>query len=65
MSLHDLWHTFVLGTTLFAGASVVLVLLVPLLFEETPGGLGRARAAVGGLAIGALALLAVEWLRVH
>ncbi len=60
-----MWHVLVLGSTLLAGAAVVLYLLAPLLFDEVPGSLRRVRPVVFGLVVAAGALLALEWLGVH
>ncbi len=60
-----MWHVLVLGSTLLAGAAVVLYLLAPLLFDEVPRSLRRVRPVVFGLVVAAGALLALEWLGVH
>lgn len=65
MSAHQLWHVLVLGSTLLAGASLVVVLLAPLVFGAVPSGLKKMRPVVFGLAAAAAALLALEWLGVH
>ena len=65
METHDLWHIAVLGSTLMAAAGAALVVLSPLLFEEPPPGLAKARVFVLGLAGLAAVLLTVEWLGIH
>jgi hypothetical protein len=63
--VHRLWHAVVLGSALLALCGVALLVLAPLLFEEPPPGLERARPVVLALAGLAAALLAVEWVLVH
>lgn len=65
MSSHDLWHVAVLGSTLFAGAAVAILALSPLLFDEPPPGLTRAKPLVLSLCALAAILLIAEWLGVH
>ncbi|HWC15121.1 MAG TPA: hypothetical protein VG929_11115 [Actinomycetota bacterium] len=65
MSGHDLWHIAVLGSTLFAAAGVVIVVLASLLYDEMPPGITRARPAAAGIVAAAGALLGLEWLGVH
>ncbi len=65
MSWHELWHVAVLGSTLFAAAGLLTLLLAPVIFDEVPPGLARARPLILALAAGALVLLGAEWLGVH
>ena len=55
----------VLGSTLFAAAGVVTLVLAPLIFDETPPGLAKARPLILALTALAVLLLALEWLGVH
>lgn len=66
MTRHDLWHIAVLGSTLFGGAGLVIVLLGPLVLEERARkpSQGVRRAVMGLLALAALLLL-LEWLVIH
>ena len=65
MESHEIWHVTVLGSTLLGAAGVVLLVLAPLLFEETPAGLAKARPLVIGLVALAAVVLILEWLAVH
>lgn len=65
MSIHDLWHLAVLGSTLLGAAGAAIVLLAPLLFDTLPPGLITARLPVVGLIALAALLLLGEWLIVH
>lgn len=65
MDGHVVWHLFVLGTTLLAAAGGAIVLISPLVFEEAPHGLDRAKPYVAGVAVLAVVLLALEWLGIH
>ena len=65
MAGHDLWHLVVLGSTLMGAAGLAILLLVPLVFEEPPPGVGAARPYVAGLILIAAGLLALEWLGIH
>ena len=65
MDSHEIWHVTVLATTLLGGAAAVLLVLAPLLFEETPAGLAKARPFVIGLVALAALVLILEWLAVH
>ena len=65
MESHELWHVAVLASTLIAAGGLGLLVLAPLLFEETPVGLARARPLVLGLIGVAAGVLLVEWLFVH
>ena len=65
METHDLWHIAVLGSTLMAAAGAGLLVLAPLIFDEPPPGLSKARPIVAALAGLAAILLAVEWLGIH
>lgn len=62
---HEVWHVAVLGSALFGGAAVALVLLAPLVFDSPPEGLARARPFLLGLGGFAGLLLLAEWLGVH
>jgi hypothetical protein len=62
---HDLWHLVVLGSTLMGAAGLAILALAPLIFEEPPPGLERAKPLVAGLVALAAVLLAAEWLGVH
>jgi hypothetical protein len=62
---HDLWHLVVLGTTLFGAAGLAIIGLAPLVFDEPPPGLARARPFLIGLIVAAVLLLLVEWLGIH
>ena len=62
---HRLWHVAVLASTLFAAAGAAILVLTPLLFDDPPPGLRRARP-VALVVIGlAVLLLVVEWTAVH
>ena len=65
MSSHELWHITVLTVTLLAAGSLGIVWLAPLVFDEIPAGLKRARPFAFGLGLFALGLLIAEWLGVH
>ena len=65
MEGHDLWHLVVLGSTLMGAAGLAILVLAPLIFEEPPPGLERAKPLVAGLVAVAAVLLAAEWLGVH
>ncbi|MDQ3956257.1 MAG: hypothetical protein M3285_11990 [Actinomycetota bacterium] len=65
MSWHEVWHVGVLGSTLFAAAGVVTLVLAPLIFDDPPPGLIKARPLILGLVTLAALLLALEWLGVH
>lgn len=65
MTGHDLWHVAVLGSTLFAAAGVAILVLAPLIFDETPRGVIRARPAIGAVVVLATVLLGLEWLGIH
>ena len=65
MSWHEVWHVAVLGSTLFAAAGIVTLVLAPLIFDDTPPGLKRARPLILALVTLAALLLALEWLGVH
>jgi hypothetical protein len=65
MSRHELWHVFVLSSTLLGGAGAAILLLSSLVFEEPPPGLRRGRWAVAGLICLAGLVLIAEWLVVH
>jgi hypothetical protein len=62
---HEIWHVTVLATTLLGAAGVLLLVLAPILFEETPAGLARARPLVIGLVLLAAVVLILEWVAVH
>ncbi len=62
---HELWHTLVLGSTLFAAAGAVILAMAPLFFDAPPPGLTLGRKVVLGLVIAAVVLLIVEWAVVH
>jgi hypothetical protein len=65
VSAHDLWHVFVLGSTLLAAAGAAILVLASVIFDATPPGLGRARPAVIGLIAVGAAIVLVEWFVVH
>jgi hypothetical protein len=62
---HDLWHLAVLGSTLMGAAGLAILVLAPLVFEEPPPGLQRAKPLIAGLVLVAAVLLGAEWLGVH
>jgi hypothetical protein len=62
---HELWHVFVLASTLFGAAGAALLSLGPLIFESPPPGLARARPLLIGAIVLAVAVFATEWLVVH
>jgi hypothetical protein len=62
---HVAWHVLVLSSTLLAAAGASVLALSPLLFEEPPPGLTKARPLVYGLISLAFLLLIVEWLVIH
>jgi hypothetical protein len=63
--MHEAWHVVVLAATLLGATGLALVVLAPLLFENPPPGLTRARPVALVLAGGVVLLLLVEWLAVH
>jgi hypothetical protein len=65
VSGHELWHALVLSTTLFGAAGLAIIVLAPLVFDEPPPGLVRARPLVVGAIAAAVVLLLVEWLAIH
>jgi hypothetical protein len=65
MTRHEIWHVAVLAATLFAAAGGAILVLGPLVFDEPPPGLSRARPAILGLVLLAGVLLGLEWLGVH
>lgn len=65
MSGHEVWHVTVLASTLLGAGGLGLLLLAPLLFEETPPGLAKARPLVVVLVAVAAIVLILEWLAVH
>ncbi len=65
MSAHELWHVFVLGSTLLAAAGGAILVLASLIFDATPPGLKTARPAVIALIAAAGAVVLVEWFVVH
>jgi hypothetical protein len=65
MTGHDLWHMLVLGSTLMGAAGGLLLLTAPLVFDEPPPGLVKARPAVGALVLASVLLLVLEWLGIH
>jgi hypothetical protein len=54
-----------LGSTLFGAAGLVILLLVPLVFDSPPPGLARARPLLLALVGVAIVLLGMEWLWIH
>jgi hypothetical protein len=62
---HRLWHVLVLASTLLAAAGAGLLALSPLVFEDPPPGLTKARPFVVGLVVFAFLLFLVEWLVIH
>jgi hypothetical protein len=62
---HDLWHLVVLGSTLMGAAGLAILVLAPLVFDEPPPGLQRAKPLIWALVGVAAFLLAAEWLGVH
>ena len=54
-----------LATTLLAAAGAAILLLAPLVFEEVPPGLRRARPWVVGSVTVAVLLMVVEWTSIH
>lgn len=65
MEWHELWHVAVLASTLLGAAGALVLLLAPLLFEETPAGVARARPLVVALEGVAAVILVMEWVAVH
>ncbi len=65
MTTHDLWHAALLLTTLLGGGGLVLLVLVPMVFDDIPVGLTRARPWILVTAGVALALIVLEWRGVH
>ena len=65
MEWHELWHVAVLASTLLGAAGALVLVLAPLLFEETPAGLARARPLVVALVGVAAVILVLEWVMVH
>ena len=63
--MHEAWHVVVHAATLLGATGLALVVLAPLLFENPPPGLTRARPVLLALAGGVALLLLVEWLAVH
>jgi hypothetical protein len=62
---HTTWHIVVLSSTLLAAAGLAIVALAPLVFDEPPPGLTKARPWILALIAGAAVLLLVEWLGIH
>lgn len=62
---HDVWHVLVLGSILFAAAGLAIVGLAPLVFEQPPPGLVKARPYVVAGCVVALILYVVEWQGLH
>lgn len=65
MDGHEVWHVVVLVATLLGAGGAGVLLLAPLLFDETPAGLARARPLVIGAMLLALVVLLLEWIAVH
>jgi hypothetical protein len=65
VTLHEIWHVAVLMSALFGAAGAGILLLAPLVFDETPAGLDRARPFVLASIGLAVALVGAEWLGVH
>jgi len=65
MTLHELWHVLVLVSALFGAAGAGILVLAPLVFDEMPPGLARARPFVGASVLVAALLIGAEWLGVH
>ena len=65
MAVHTAWHILTLASTLVAAAGGVILVLAPLVFDEPPPGLIKARPAVVGAVIFAASLFFVEWIGVH
>jgi hypothetical protein len=50
---------------LFAAAGLSILWMAPLIWDEPPPGIARAKPLIVGLVVAAAILLAVEWLGVH
>jgi hypothetical protein len=65
MSGHEIWHVFVLSSTLLGGAGAAILLLSSVVFQDPAPGLRRARPGVVGLICLAGLVVIAEWHVVH
>jgi hypothetical protein len=65
VSFHRIFDVIVLVATLLGGASAVLLLVTPLVFDSVPDRLRRGRGLLLGLAGVAVVLFLLEWLVIH
>jgi hypothetical protein len=65
VSAHELWHVFVLASTLLAAAGAAILVLASVIFDAQPPGLERARPAVMALIAAGVVIVLVEWFVVH
>ncbi|MFN2593351.1 MAG: hypothetical protein ABR579_00500 [Actinomycetota bacterium] len=59
------WHVVLLVLTLFGVGSLAILGLAPLVFEEPPASLARARPILIGIAVAAVLGLLLEWKVIH
>jgi predicted membrane channel-forming protein YqfA (hemolysin III family) len=63
--MHEAWHVLVLASALFGLASVALLMLAALVFEEMPAELRRTRPLLFALMACAAVIVTLEWTLVH
>ncbi len=60
-----MWHAVLLVLTLFGVASLAILALAPLVFDEPPASLARARPLLTAVALVAALGLLLEWKVIH
>ncbi|HVF54060.1 MAG TPA: hypothetical protein VNC78_10740 [Actinomycetota bacterium] len=63
--MHQLWHITVLAAAVLGGGAALLLVFMPLAFDEPPQGFARYRPWLVAVAALAAALVVVEWTVVH